>query len=235
MYAKFSSIMTPQLMETNEGTVANEWTAMHHKLKQYHHVRLDREFKEDCHVWCQFLSTSSGIGCCPFLDLHALESADTLDFYSDAAKGVNLGFGAVFEHRWLFGQWEPGFITTCDPSIEYLELFGVCAAIFAWSSHLQNRRIVLFYDNQSVVAMLNNSTSSCKNCIILIRLLTLRSLIFNFRVFCRWVKGSCNARSDLFSRQKVHKFKQLTQTGRRDVLPTELQVELWPLSKLWIN
>ena len=108
-------------------------------LKLHHHIRLDREFKEDCRVWCKFLEQNHTVTCRPFLDLHGLEFADSLDFHTDAVKGKLLGFGAVYEDRWIFGQWEPGYIEKFDPSIEYLELFGVCAGVFTWSKYLRNR------------------------------------------------------------------------------------------------
>ena len=108
------------------------------RLKPHRHIRLEAEFKEDCKVWIKFLSIGGSMTNRPFIDLHTLEFADTLDFYTDAAKGKDLGFGGVFQHRWLFGQWETGFIERFDPSIEYLELFGVCTAVYTWSKPLRN-------------------------------------------------------------------------------------------------
>ena len=187
MYAKFSQIEEK-------------------KLKPHHHIRLNAEFKEDCKVWVKFLSTGGSMTNRPFVDLHAMEFADTLDFYMDAAKGKDLGFGGVFQQRWLFGQWKPGFIERFDPSIEYLELFGVFAAVYTWSESLRNWRIILFCDNQAVVSMINTSSTKCKHCMVLIRLLTLRSLIYNMRIFTKWFRGLSNRRADLLSHQKIWKF-----------------------------
>ena len=55
-----------------------------------------------------------------------------------------------------------------DPSIQYLELFALVAAVLAWISRFQNRSVTIFCDNQSVVAMVNNTTSKCINCMTLI-------------------------------------------------------------------
>ena len=41
------------------------------------------------------------------------------------------------------------------PSIEYLELYAVTAAVLTWIHQFKNRRIILFCDNQSVVDMIN--------------------------------------------------------------------------------
>ena len=43
-----------------------------------------------------------------------------------------------------------------NPSIEYLELFALTAAVLTWGSKLKNRRITIFCDNLSVVCMINN-------------------------------------------------------------------------------
>ena len=63
-------------------------------LQQYHHVRLDKEFKSDCSVWSTFLqNTESKILCTPFTDINRFEYAESLSFFSDAAKNSALGFG----------------------------------------------------------------------------------------------------------------------------------------------
>ena len=207
-------------------------------LKPHHHIRLDREFRSDCEVWCNFLlSTHRGLNR-PFIDLNNKLSAETLSFYTDAAKGESLGIGGIFgPYHWYFAQWEPGFIKTCDPSIKYLELLGVCIAVFMWIDELKNRRIVLHCDNQSVVTMINNTTAKCKNCMFLIRKLVLLSLKANTRVFCKWVRGKSNEKADLLSRQKISQFKLLNKQQEYpiDREPTVLPTELWPASKYWIK
>ena len=187
----------------------------------------------DCSMWADFLvNTNSGI-CRPYLDLKVVLDVEVLDFFMDAAKGTSLGLGGVFGKHCLFAQWEPNYISTFDPSIEYLELLAVCIAVFAWADELANKRIIVFCDNQSVVSMINSTSSKCKNCLILIRKLTLKSLQGNFRVFCRWVKGKLNQRSDLLSRQRIDLFKFITRNMEIDHLPTQLPEELWPGLKLW--
>ena len=207
----------------------------HTKLQQHHHIRLDSEFKEDCRVWLTFLANNGRHAVCrPFVDLDVKVHANVLDFYSDVAKGANLGVGAVFGRHWLFAQWEDDYINQFDPSIEYLELLGLYMAVFAWSSELRNQRFVAFCDNQSVVSMVNNMTSKCVNCMVLIRLLVLRSWIFNMRVFAEWTPGSKNSRADFLSRQKINKFKTITHGSRIDELPTPLPEEIWLASKIWV-
>ena len=73
-----------------------------------------------------------------------------------------------------------------EPSIEFLELFAVLASVDMWGHLIQNHRIALYCDNQAVVHMFNNATSSCKRCMILISRLTLTSMIRNI-MFCAYL------------------------------------------------
>ena len=90
--------------------------------------------------------------------------------HSDASKNVSLGFGATFQDKWLFGQWEPGYIQQNNPSIEYLELYALIAAILTWGEEraLVNARIIIFCDNTAVVEMVNSLTVKCRNCMYLL-------------------------------------------------------------------
>ena len=64
-------------------------------LWEVHHVKIDKEFKDDCEVWVRFLSNDvEGSALCRlFIDLHQFDMVETLNFYSNAS-GV-IGFGAI--------------------------------------------------------------------------------------------------------------------------------------------
>ena len=121
------------------------------------------------------------------------------------------------------------------PSIEYLELFAVTAAVLSWIHKFKNKRVILFCDNRSVVDMINNTSSSCKNCMVLIRMIVLKGLIENVRVFARHVEGVKNELADSLSRNKIEYFKELSNhLGRTwDEKPTTVPEQLWPISKIW--
>ena len=127
-------------------------------LRKYHHVTLDSEYKADCEMWAWFLreSCESNFSIArPFVDFDNILKAQEIYCYSDAAKQEGLGFGCILNSDWLAYTWEPGFITTYDPSIEFLELFAVCVGVFIWIEKLKNTRFTLFCDNDSAVKMLN--------------------------------------------------------------------------------
>ena len=100
------------------------------KLKQYHHMRLDQEFKLDCRVWLEFLQLSnSRVVNRPMVDLSTFVSAHEIFFYSDASASKKHGFGCIFGKRWIFGKWGEQFVLQNNPSIAYLELFALTAGL----------------------------------------------------------------------------------------------------------
>ena len=175
MYAKFSEVINL------DGTPKNSYQ---YKLKQYHHVKLDQEFKLDCKVWLEFLDGGDMqmIVNRPMVDLLGqLETSEDIRFYSDASASENLGFGAILKKKWIHADWNTQFIKMHRPSIEYLELFALCAGVMTWQNEDQLRdcRIAIFCDNMAVVHMINNMSSSCKQCMYLLRMLTLNNLRYN--------------------------------------------------------
>ena len=119
-------------------------------LKQHHHVMLNTDFRLDCKVWLFFLSKvlifDKSI-CRPFVDFAVeLDNSQTLSFYSDASRNKNFGIGAIFGNHWIILQWPKGFISQCEPSIKFLELYGLVTALFTWKEHhlLHNSRISIF-------------------------------------------------------------------------------------------
>ena len=202
------------------------------KLKHYHHVALDAEFRFDCQVWKLFLLHSSSTTICrPMIDLDRFVSARELCFYTDSSARHDLGCGGIFNQEWFCLQWEPDYIKKNKPSIEYLELFAVCAGVLTWCKKLTNLRAIVFCDNKSVVDMINSSSSKCKNCMYLIRLLVLNGLIHNTRVFCKHVLGKQNLLADSLSRLKFHKFRRHGKHMKR--YPTRVSTLVWPASKIW--
>ena len=203
-------------------------------LKQYHHVNLDSEFRGDCAMWEQFLLHESIVNR-PFLDLNKTLIATQVGLYSDASANCSLGFGAIFKGKsWIFGQWEKGFIERENPSIEFLELFGLCMGIFTWSEQLANARYIVFCDNESVQYIVNDMVGKCRNTMTLLRLLTLDNMKHNRRIFVQHISGKSNNLSDALSRLKFNRFFREAPKNV-NIYPEKLPECLWPLSKIWIS
>ena len=185
----------------------HEITKTGKRLKPHHHVSVDREFKFDCQIWKTFLVHYSDTAVChPMVDLDATITAHELFFYSDASASEVLGFGAVFNKHWLFARWENNYIKHCDPSIEYLELYALVMALLTWGEEIRNIRMVLFCNNSAVVTMINKLSSGCRNCMYLLRLLTLNNLVNNRRVFAKHVQAEDNYLADSLSRLQLDRF-----------------------------
>ena len=181
------------------------------KLKPFHHIRLDKEFKADCKIWLNFLKTSETSIFRPMIDFAVTTDVTVLDFYTDASGSLmDGGYGCAFEHRWSYGIWSQTFMREKKPSIEYLELAVLVFGIFMWTEELRDKRVQVFCDNTALVNMINKLTSSCKNCMFLLRKVVLKSLDSNFRIFARYVKSKENGIADSLSRQDWRRFKMLT-------------------------
>ena len=203
------------------------------ELRSYHHINLSLEFREDCKVWLFFLDNLHIVQR-PMIDFDD-ESSTLLNMYSDASLNERLGFGCWFGKFWIFGRWEHNFVRENKPSIAYLELYALCIGIFTWQNQLQNCRITIYCDNKSARDMINSTVSNCKNCMRLLRMLTLNNLIHNRRVFAKYVKTNENTCADALSRLQFGRFfKNVPKNIDINKNPDPLPQDLWPLSKIWI-
>ena len=155
--------------------------------------------------------------------------ATELDFFTDASHNHKLGFGIIFGKKWTKGTWEENFIRDCNPSITYLELYGVAIGILLWAKELKNKRVVLFCDNQSVVKIIKKASSPHVNCMVLIRIITFTSLKHNVSCFVRYVKSADNVLPDALSRNDMTRFWRINV----EQVPQELPSKIWPIRKIW--
>ena len=203
------------------------------KLKKYHHVTLDKEFHLDCCIWMEFLQ-HPGITFRPMLDMESNHiTSEDLQFFSDASKNENFGFGCVLKNKfWTFGQWKKGFIRECDPCIEFLELFGVMVGILTWEEQLKDMNLVIHCDNQTVCRTITDLTSSCKQCMILVRILALNNLIFNRKLTAEYVRSEHNTLADSLSRLNFKKFFDNAPETFNKIL-CRPSARVWPLDRIW--
>ena len=204
-------------------------------LLLHHHIRVDGEMKLDLQTWRTFLMHPTAFSR-PFLDFSTIHAATEIDMYSDASRNEKFGLGAICQNSWMIQQWEPGYIEKFQPSIEYLELYSVLVGIMAWIHHFANSRVILFCDNISICYMINQNTSSCRNCMVLIRLLVLYCMKVNVRVFTKHVKTKDNKSADALSRMNIAKFWKVPGNKEKyEEKSTPILKEIWPVSKLWQN
>ena len=63
--------------------------AEYKKLKAYHHIKLDQEFKLDCEIWRIFSEEYKNLSLCrPMVDVNVFVSSQELFLYSDARSSI---------------------------------------------------------------------------------------------------------------------------------------------------
>ena len=202
------------------------------KLLPHHHFRITEEVRLDLKIWKVFLEQPD-IFYRPFLDCVERWAHD-IDMYSDASGSVSKGAGAYCGTSWTFCQWDRQWMIQAKPSIEYLELFGVTMGVLLWIKRFRNSSIKLHCDNESVCKMINKSSTSCKNSMVLIRILVLECLRQNVFLTAEWVATSDNGKADALSRLQFERFRRLAK-GKMDMWPEKLPEEIWPINKIWIK
>ena len=203
-------------------------------LLPHHHFRVDKDMKADLAMWRAFLLEPT-VFCRPFMDFQNVLCAEDLDWYTDASGVV--GVGGVHFSNFFLARWDREFLRICNPSIAYKELMAVIISVLNWAKLHQNKRICLFVDNDSVKNMINSSTTKCKNCMVLIRVIVLECMRWNVRIFAKYVETKKNFFADSLSRFQITRFKQLSAKYHRqfDIHPTPIPELIWPPSKIWIH
>ena len=203
-------------------------------MKPHYHVNLNKEIKSDLSVWQVFLKHPSAF-CRPFMDFTVILTAEDLDMYTDTSGKI--GCGGIFNHEWFHMEWDQTFLKMRNPSIEYLELYAVTIAVLVWILKLQNRRICLFVDNESVQNMINATSTKCKNCMVLIRMIVTTGLIHNVRVFAKHVSTKDNFFADTISRNQWRHLAYLSVKHNKHMNLSLVQIptQLRNMEDLWIN
>ena len=83
--------------------------------------------------------------------------------------------------------------------------------------------------------MINQTSTSCKNCMVLIRMLVLKGLVENVRIYAKHVKGTSNILANSLSRNKLQLFhKDCEKIGKcMEESNTPVPQQLWPMQNIW--
>ena len=202
--------------------------------KPNHHLKVTKEIKADLNTWLCFID-SPQIYCRPFFDFDNTVKSEYVDLATDASANPLLGAGGCCRNNWFMLQWDQKFMRKNNPSINFLELYAATIGILNWIHLFQNRRVTMFCDNTSVMHMLNNSTSGCKYCMVLIRIIVLECLTNNVKLKCCYVPSEQNVFPDLLSRLKYDQFRK--ESRKKNVYfkgtMTPIPDRLWPMEKVW--
>ena len=188
--------------------------------------------KADCLTWLEFLSDETAM-CRPFMDFSKTLRAEQINFYTDTSGSEKLGLCCFFDGQWMHGKWGEEFMKNSKPSIEFLELYAVTVGIIKWADNLVGKCVIMYCD-MSLVDMINNSGSSCRHCMILIRKITLKSLQCNTRFFASNVRTEKNVLADALSRHQMSHFWRSAPPNTRKFL-SSIPEELWTPEHIWLK
>ena len=166
----------------------------------FHHIRLNRSFREDVSLWLRFLQNYNGRSV--FLDEVWL-SSKKLEFWSDAS---GQGAAAIFGNKWCHMLWPDWFATN---NIAILELCPIVVGIELWGHLLTNRKVIFLVDNESVVEILNAQSSKDSKLLNLTRRFVLLCLRFNIVFRAKHVPGIENKVADSLSRSQFQVARKL--------------------------
>ena len=176
------------------------------------------------------------IFCRPFIQYFE-QTAEDIDMYSDASGSVFKGFGVNCGKQWTAMQWDATWMKKEKPSIEFLELYTVTVSVLLWIKKFKDTKVLLHCDNESVCRMINSTSSGCKKCMMLIRLIVLEGLLHNVQITAEWVATGDNGKADALSRMEFDKFWKLADEDGKEMdgMPTAMPTQIWPVTKFWNN
>ena len=179
---------------------------------RFHHIRLNKEFFKDLNMWKTFLTGWNGRSF--FLDSTVTRSPD-MDLYTDASGTI--GFGGYFKGKWFQGRWPTHMQLNKERgiTIEWQEPFPIVVACAIWFPHFSGKRIQFWWDNESVVAILNSGRSKVSRIMDLLRFLVLLSMRHNFFVRVAMFWGVSNENADALSQFQVCLFWAAAPTAEQ--------------------
>ena len=172
-------------------------------------------------MWKQFVVNWNGAS---FSLCSAWEESECLELHTNASGALR--YGGFFRGKWFQGKWEPHQqLGQPEISIARQELFAIVVACHIWGESLQNKRIILNCDNESVVNIVNSKRSRISRAMDLLRHLTLLTLLkYNIYISAKHIPGKYNEIADSLSRFQFQRFQLLAPQA--DVIPHRIPVLL---------
>jgi len=146
-------------------------------------------------MWVEFLEHWNRVSI--FFDSHVSHPPD-FQLFTDASWGI--GYGGFLDGLWLQGRWLPEHTMSqkWGISIEWQELFPIYLACVIWGPTWSGKRIQMWCDNQSVIAIINSKHFKSPRVMDLVCSITLLNLVNNFTISATHIPGLGNAIADPF-------------------------------------
>ena len=127
-------------------------------------------------------------GCTPTLT----EIQPTIQICMDAMANLDLDWGTWYDQEWMYQKWDKDFLDQEQPSIDFLELYAVVVAVYAWNPKLINKSMEFFSDNTPTVQVINDAFSRSPNLMHLLHFLTLHCMLNNIKLTAFFIPGDKN-------------------------------------------
>ncbi|XP_065182584.1 uncharacterized protein LOC135813415 [Sycon ciliatum] len=182
------------------------WDICHRYSQPHYKIKLSVEALEDLKWWQRLLSQWNGKS---FFHMPNWTPSPDIQLFTDASGSI--GWGACYGHRWIQGQWLP---EQADYSIEWKEMFAIAAACSSWGLEWRKLRIIVYCDNEAVVACLSNGCSRSPPVMDLIRRLFFMCANFGFILSAKHIPGCTNKAADALSRFNMQAFREAVPGAR---------------------
>ena len=110
-------------------------------MKPHWHVNVTREVKRDLIMWQHFITEYGGWT--PIIT----PSTPVLHLFTDTATTEHLGWGDWWGSEWTYDSWDPQFMCSESPSIDFLELYAVLVAAQVCTAQFANKCVIVHSDN----------------------------------------------------------------------------------------
>ena len=211
-----------------QGTVSNGIKNSHctkvlasSKTELHQFIILTPDVRADMFMWLSLLETWNGVSV--FGDKE-FTLASTLRLFTDSSSTI--GFGAYLQssEQFLVDSWRNHPLPVTDRSMSYLELYPIVISAIVWGKSWKGRKILLFYDNQGTVSILNKGRSQCPEINKLMRRLVIICTRFNFTLSAKWISTKDNFHADLLSRGCFTEFQELCPNATQIPCPQQQEI-----------
>ena len=183
--------------------------------KLNHHVTMDAGAKADITWWKTFLPAWHGTE----IIQGSPVTSYSLQLHTDAS---DVGFGAVFGNKWLYGPWR-GDIGS--KNINVRECFAIWAAIQTWGHNWVNKQILFFTDSMVVTLVWKTGTCRDKDLMGVVRAIFMFIATHNINIYMQHIPGVHNYSADKLSRLQVEQFK--IRNPSAEVHPSAMPEAAW--------
>lgn len=153
--------------------------------------------KAELQLWTNFLE--SPVANKPFSMLDSHRDADMVA-HTDAS---GIGYGCIKENEWFCGTWPTNWK---QQSIAARELFPILVAVKFWEKSWENKIILFYTDNKSLVPVITKLYSKNAKLAQLIQPIALSCMRYNILLRATHLPGEENTAADLLSRMQITTF-----------------------------